>query len=670
MPEYLKVKKVMDLSRLPLEGSLDLTYRCNNNCRHCWINIPAGSPEKEKELTFDEITEIVDEARKMGCRRWSISGGEPMLRPDFADIFDYITRKSATYSINTNGTLITPEIAGLMKRKGVKMVALYGASSEVHDHITRNPGSFEAAMQGMSYLKEAGVSFMVQLIPMRDNYFQLDEMIRLAESQSRFWKLGAAWLYLSACGDPKRNEEIKGQRLSPEEVVNLDPPDLSFDEWLEKEEVYMCHLQKEDDRLFATCITRGRSFHIDPYGQMTFCQYIQDPALRYDLRRGNFKECWEVFIPSLADRVRGGKEYLENCGACDLKGDCGLCPSYAYLEHRRFPAKVEYLCALARENKKFKDNWQKNHRIYFEVAGITIQVESDLPISEATFPSKFKLFKVNGPGEDTISIRHHFSLPDLDGRDLGEEVYRKIPWAIYRKGNSWIYKGIYHGMEDKDAYLVAVFSHDHTRVEIYNDNFRKQDYLDRGLGSLTMFATDQILLSRVLADREGCYFHASGVILDGKGLLFVGHSDAGKSTIVKMLKDKAEILCDDRMIVRRWPEGFRIHGNWSNGEVSDVSANSAPLRAIMFLQHANENRLLPLENRRIIITRLLACLIKPFVTADWWEKMLSLVEKVVREIPCYSLHFDKSGRVKDVLERLEVKRVGDQVMNGNGMGDV
>ena len=114
------------MPRIPLEGSLDITYRCNNNCRHCWISIPPDSSKKEKEIRFIDISKIVADARDMGCRRWLISGGEPMIREDFPEIFDYITGKSASYSINTNGTLITPKIARLMKRKGRKMVALYG----------------------------------------------------------------------------------------------------------------------------------------------------------------------------------------------------------------------------------------------------------------------------------------------------------------------------------------------------------------------------------------------------------------------------------------------------------------------------------------------------------------------------------------------------------------
>ena len=76
--------------RLPLEGHLDLTYRCNNHCRHCWLWLPVNAKEQKEELNFNEVKSIVDDARSMGCRKWSISGGEPMLRPDFPEIFDYI----------------------------------------------------------------------------------------------------------------------------------------------------------------------------------------------------------------------------------------------------------------------------------------------------------------------------------------------------------------------------------------------------------------------------------------------------------------------------------------------------------------------------------------------------------------------------------------------------
>lgn len=646
---YVVMNKTNSFPRLPLEGKLDLTYRCNNNCRHCWLRIPPDSAEEKEEFTFAQIRKITDEARKMGCRSWSISGGEPMLRQDFPEIFDYLTVNSNTYSINTNGTLITPKIAKLMARRGRKMVALYGATKDVHDHITRNPGSFDATMRGFRYLKEAGAGFIIQLVPMKDNYRRFQDMVRFAESLSKHYRVGAPWLYLSASGNKARNAEIILQRLSPEEVVELDKPDLSYEESM-KDENYGCCNISDNGYLFTSCINSRRDFHIDPYGQMTFCCFIKDPTLRYDLRNGSFKDCWDNFIPSLATKVRITKEHDANCGPCALKKDCRFCPVYGYLEHRDFNKKVEYLCAVAKENRKFKENHQRNHRRYFQIAGITIQVESALPIEENTFHPKFKHFAVNGPGQDTISIRHLFSLPDLKGKDLGKELYRHPPWAIYKKGDSWIYLGISSIKGDKTLHQVAVFNSNHTRARIYNN--REEIFLKGNLHSITMLPSDQLLIARVLADREGCYLHSCGVNFGGKGLLFVGHSEAGKSTMARMLKSKAEILCDDRIIIRKQSRVFRIYGTWSHGDVPDVSANSAPLRAIMFLEKAKENRLIPLGDKKEITKRLLSCLIKPFVTVDWWERTLSLLDNIAQEVPCYILKFDKSGRVTDILRSL------------------
>ena len=154
-------------------------------------------------------------------------------------------------------------------------------------------------------------------------------------------------------------------------------------------------------------------------------------------------------------------------------------------------------------------------------------------------------------------------------------------------------------------------------------------------------------------------------------MLFVGHSEAGKSTITRLLiqhchserseespasSDEAlrtaqthrgavEILCDDRNIVRRMDDGWRAYGTWSHGDVPLVSANDAPLRAICFIEKANENTLTPLTDRKEIRWRLLACVIKPFVTVDWWTKTLDLIEQMVGEVPCYVMRFDKSGEI-------------------------
>lgn len=639
------------MPRLPLNGSIDLTYRCNNNCRHCWLWLSEKSIERKNELTLDEILKIVNEARKMGCRGWKISGGEPMLRPDFPEIFDYILSKSISYSLNTNGTFITPQIARLMKKKGNKMVALYGATAEVHDHITRKPGSFEAAMRGFAYLKEADVGFTVQIIPMRDNYPQYKEMVKLAESLSPIFRIGAPWLWLSSCENSEKNQEILRQRLDPEDAVKMDEPDICDEKFSSKKKDEICSPCDEDDRIFKSCIENRLNFHIDPYGKMTFCGFIKESSLRFDLRGGSFSDCWEKFIPSLVNNVRGGKEYIENCGSCELRSDCRWCPVYAYLEHGRFSAKQDYLCSIAKATKAFKSKWRKNHRRYYEIAGITVRVESDLPFTDKTFDRKFKYFEIKEPGKDIISIQHHFSLLNLDFTNLGKKVYERPPWFIYRKGTSWIYLCTPDPSNNKNLNQAAVFNHDHSKVQIYSLN--SKTYKKGGLTSLTMFSTDQIQLGHVFAYRNSCHLHSSGIIYGLKGLLFAGPSGAGKSTIVKMFKNKAEVLCDDRIIIRKWNDGFKIHGTWSHGEVPIVSGRSAPLDSILFLQKAHRNRLIPLTSQREIIKRLLSCVVKPFVTVEWWEKTLSVVEHIAQEIPCYVFQFDKSdGAVKLIEERL------------------
>jgi MoaA/NifB/PqqE/SkfB family radical SAM enzyme len=658
MSEYVKQRTSSTHPRLPLTGNLDMTYRCNNDCRHCWVRLDPAAPEIELELSLDEIIKLVDEARGMGCRSWSFSGGEPMLREDFADIFDYATSQCLSYTLNTNGTLITPRIARLLKRKGNKMVALYGATADVHDHITRTEGSFDAVMEGIAKLKETGAGFTVQIVPMRDNYHQFQAMLDLAQSMSPDYRIGAAWLNLSASGDPLKNMEIREQRLSPRTVVELDTPDPGIEEALTAQVAHLYKHDPDDDRLFAACLSGRRDFHVDPYGGMSFCSYIKDPQLRYDLRQGPFQEAWDVFIPSLADKVKGGDEYLKGCAQCPDQDDCRWCPVYGFLEHGRFSAKIEYLCETARENRMYKEEWKNVHRRHFRIADMTIRVETDLPIDENTFHPKFRHFEVSEPGNDLITIRHHFALPDLKLAKLGAKVYENPPWTIYQKGNSLYYLGISPGSGASNLHRVVVCNREHTKAVVYNPD---DTAFKRGnLVSLSMFPTDQILLARILADRDGLFLHSSGVVMDGMGLLFVGHSEAGKSTMVKMLRERAEILCDDRIILRRHPDGFRIHGTWSHGEVPDVSQASAPLVGVFFLEKAKENKFVPVRDYRERIQRILACLIKPYVTADWWDKTLTVINKLVLEVPLAYLFFDKSGDVVDLLKRfLETPAAGE-----------
>lgn len=284
---------------------------------------------------------------------------------------------------------------------------------------------------------------------------------------------------------------------------------------------------------------------------------------------------------------------------------------------------------------------------FFKIAGITIKVESDIPFSKGSFLPKFKLFEVSKPGEDLVILRHHFYLPDIDRTNLGKMVYQKAPWIIFEKDDRWIYLGV-TPWEERKVYMMAVFNRDYSQGDLYH---KDSGFFKKGnLHSLTFFPTDQILISQLLSLRRGGYFHSSGVKFQEKGLLFMGHSTAGKSTIVKMLKGKAEILCDDRMIIRKWPAGMMIHGSWSHGEVSDVSAAKAPLEAIFFLMKSRENRIFSIEKKREKVKYLLDFMVKPFVEPGYWNRMFDLVEDIISCVPIYWLSFDKSGKIVDLLD--------------------
>jgi len=650
MENYCKEKSADTLPRLPLQGHLDLTYRCNNNCRHCWLRLAPAAVKKKDELSFADIERIAGEARSMGCGEWIISGGEPMLREDFAEILDLLTRRSRTYTLNSNGVLITPKIARLLKRRGVKLIALYGADAKVHDFVTRNPGSFAATRRGIAYLQEAGADLMVQIVPMRANFHQYRDMVRLAQELSPRWRVGASWLFLSADGDPRKNREIRAQRLSPQEVLEIDPPDMSW----ENETAEACGQEiyggTRAERLFAPCLQARRNFHVDPYGNASFCSFIKDPHLRCDLRKVDFAGFWNKFMPALAGEVLADDEYRDNCGSCALRNDCGWCPAYAFLEKRSFSAKIDYLCSLAAGAGEYKIKWLKNHRRYFQLAGMTIQVDADRPITDTTFDARFEKFKVPRPGDDVVRIRHHFFLPDLRNEKLGRKIYQNPPWTIYQKGGSWIYLEAPGVSAAALPEKISVVNRDHSSARIYHyDDF---SFPKGNFNALTLFPTDQILLARTLAERQAFFLHSCGIKFAGQGFLFAGHSEAGKSTIGKMFKGHGEILCDDRMVVRKWPQGYRVHGTWSHGELPDVSPDSAPLRAIFFLEKADKVQIVRLTDRKVAVAKLLAFLIKPLVTADWWEKILSVIEDLVRVVPCYILRFDLNGQVVDEVRAL------------------
>ena len=108
----LNVLKFIGSSRYPLSGTIELTPRCSVNCVHCYINEAPGNIDvKSKELTTAQWIEILDQIENAGAFFLMITGGEPLLRPDFDEIFQYTRKKGLIVTLFSNGTLLTKEKA-------------------------------------------------------------------------------------------------------------------------------------------------------------------------------------------------------------------------------------------------------------------------------------------------------------------------------------------------------------------------------------------------------------------------------------------------------------------------------------------------------------------------------------------------------------------------------
>jgi len=121
--------------------TLEITPRCNLNCRHCYINLPAGDPDaRNAELTPAEIGDLAQQAVDLGAVWCLISGGEALLRPDFLEIYRILKQKGLLVSVFTNATLIREEHIALFKKYPPRdiEVTIYGSNPEDYAQANRD----------------------------------------------------------------------------------------------------------------------------------------------------------------------------------------------------------------------------------------------------------------------------------------------------------------------------------------------------------------------------------------------------------------------------------------------------------------------------------------------------------------------------------------------------
>jgi radical SAM protein with 4Fe4S-binding SPASM domain len=331
---------------------LEITARCNNNCRHCYINLPAGDKTaKDKELSFDKIMDIADQAVSLGAFWCLITGGEPLLREDFSDIYLGLKRKGLLVSVFTNAALIAEEHVELFKRYPPRdiEVTVYGVSKDTYEQVTRRPASFDAFMRGLNLLLENGIKVRLKAMAFRSNIHELSEIARFCRERTKDYFRFDPFLHLRFDGDLARNEEIKSERLSPEEIVALERSDPERFHSLEKgcDSLIRPEFCNTCCSHLFHCGSGNGSFNVSYDGIFRLCSSLFHPDCVYDLRAGNLADAWHDLVPRVRDMRSERKEFLQTCRTCPIINLCMWCPAHAHLETGELDAPVAYFCKVA-----------------------------------------------------------------------------------------------------------------------------------------------------------------------------------------------------------------------------------------------------------------------------------------------------------------------------------
>lgn len=332
--------------RLPLVGSMELNFRCNLRCQHCYVAHGHNGLPGQQELNLAEIQRIFTEITQAGTLWFLLTGGEPLVRRDFPDIYLAAKRSGLITTLFTNGTLLTPRLADLLAEYPpfAVEITLYGYTQETYERVTAIPGSYARCRRGIDLLLERRLPLRLKTIVMRLNQHELADMQAFAS------RLGVPFRF-----DPILNAGFKDcgrarqLRLSPQEIVALDLADEQrMQGWQQFSQRYLQAPRLDAGRLYA-CGAGVNTYHIDPYGQLSLCMLARQQS--FDLRQGSFEQGWQ-FLAGVRSQPSVGRY---ECGDCRLRPLCGQCPGWAALENGDPQQRVDYLCQIAHQRARAFD---------------------------------------------------------------------------------------------------------------------------------------------------------------------------------------------------------------------------------------------------------------------------------------------------------------------------
>jgi len=322
-------------ARIPLNGIIELTYRCSLRCVHCYVrDYPVP-----KELTCEEICLVIDQITEAGCLFLLLTGGEPLLRKDFLDIYLYAKKRGLLVTLFTNGALLTPEIADYLARYPpfTVEITLYGITEETYEKVTGIPGSLNRCLSGIDLLIERNIPLKLKTMVMTLNKHELWQMKKFAE------KLDVDFRF-DSCINPGLDGSKKPCqfRITPQEIVELD----LGDEKRAREWKQLC------ENFWGTPITDERYpcaagvtfFAINPSGVVKMCALLPPAYNIIPAIKESFLQGWNNIIPKILAEKRSQESA---CSHCQIFSICDRCAAYARLETGTPDIPIPFFCQIA-----------------------------------------------------------------------------------------------------------------------------------------------------------------------------------------------------------------------------------------------------------------------------------------------------------------------------------
>lgn len=357
--------------RIPFWTHLDLTYKCNTDCIHCYcqhLDPAFGGKYDRKDLTTAELIALLDQLADYGALNLTLSGGELFVRKDFFDIAFYASReKHFALSLYSNGTLINERIAERIAQLApvVVEISLQGATAEVHDAIVQRPGSFGRVVVAVKSLRSRGVNVVLKTTLMQQNIHQADDIVRLSS------KLGATSYRNSFEVTPKNDGDtgVMQHQLSDAQLASYLSHDFPFPWQYEKP------VPVEQARQRVTCGTGVVACYISPYGDVYPCIQLLIPM--GNIRERSFKDIWEE-KSELRRKLDSIQMYgdLPDCKECEYVQLCQRCHGLAYLETGDLTKCYKMALRVAKVKTAVNAKSQQKQPIAIQLEGEPILINS------------------------------------------------------------------------------------------------------------------------------------------------------------------------------------------------------------------------------------------------------------------------------------------------------